>query len=231
MMNNTHQLSRLTMKVFFIFLSIMLLFAQIGTASPPPFSRPGPHPGVGPHPRPGPGPRPQLGPPIPYGRVFPALPLGYAALIAAGTLFYFHAGSYYRRVPSGYIVVRTPAGAVMPALPAGCPSVVINGITYFTYGGAYYRQVANGYEVVADPSKSTGAQPLTPIGKVVVIAKALNVRSGPGVKNSVISIVHSGNILHIIGNASGWYYVQLPNGSFGWVMEKFTTPIVQPAEG
>jgi uncharacterized protein YgiM (DUF1202 family) len=151
--------------------------------------------------------------------------------MVAGSLFYFHAGSYYRQAPSGYVVVSTPVGAVISAMPAGCPSVVINGITYFTYGGAYYRQVANGYEVVAEPTQNTGVQSLVPVGRVVVIAKALNVRSGPGVENSVIYIVHSGNILHIIGSAPGWHYVQLPNGSFGWVMEKFTTPLVQPAEG
>lgn len=164
-----------------VFVSIMLLFAQVSSAFPPP-------PGPKPHPAYRPRPIRRPPPPIPYGRVVHVLPVNYIAFVVAGALFYSHAGSYYRRVPSGY-------------------------------------------EVVAAPTQGAVRQPVTLAGKVKVATKVLNVRVGPGVHNAIISKAHSNTILQIIGNAPGWYYVQLPDGTIGWVMAKFTVPLIAPSDG
>ena len=162
--------------------------------------------------------------PIAYGKVFSVLPVGYTALMASGQLYYYYAGTYYKLTPSGYVVVSPPPGAVIASLPAGCATVRVNGTPYFSYAGAYYRRVANGYEVTPNPTGTIS-------GKIIVTSKTLNVRSGPGKDNSVITTVFSGNILQIIGNAPGWYYVRLPDNTAGWIMAKFTSRIAQPADG
>ena len=147
--------------------------------------------------------------------------------MVSNSLYYYHAGSFYTQAPNGYVVVNSPVGAVVPALPVGFSSVVVNGIPYFTYGGAYYRQVANGYQVVPAPAVSTTVIS----GNVVVTAAALNVRSGPSTGNRIVGTLYSGNVLSVVGGAPGWYYVQLPDKSYGWVMAKFTVPMAQPADG
>ncbi len=207
-------------------LGAIAIGAVVGAAlnPPPPAPVPVPIPVV---------PPPRLAaPPIPHGQVFSVLPAGYTPLLVAGTLFYYYGGSYYRLTPSGYVVVNPPSGAVISTLPAGYSTVVHNGGTCFTYGGAYYRQVANnGYEVITDLTTCNVAQPLAVAGKIMVISRTLNVRSGPGKNNSVVCTVFSGNTLQIVGNAPGWYYVRLPDGTSGWVMAKFTAPLAQPADG
>ncbi len=147
--------------------------------------------------------------------------------MVADSLFYYHAGSFYRQAPSGYVIVSSPIGAVVPALPVGFGSVVVNGVPYFSYGGVYYRQVVNGYQVVPAPAVNRTVIS----GNVVVTAAALNVRSGPNAGNRIIGTLFSGNVLNVAGGAPGWYYVQLPDQSYGWVMAKFTAPMSPPADG
>jgi hypothetical protein len=151
--------------------------------------------------------------------------------MVGGALYYYANGSYYRNTESGYVVVNPPVGAVVYALPSGYSSYLINGVTYFYYGGVYYRRVSNGYLVVEDPTSSVASQPYSGEGKVMVTSGSLNVRTGPGKDNSVGGTVFSGNILKVIGNAPGWYYIEFADGSTGWVMAKFTTPLGQPADG
>lgn len=45
----------------------------------------------------------------------------------------------------------------------------------------------------------------------------INVRSGPGTNYSVIASLAFGESFPVLGENSGWYAVQLPNGSTGWV--------------
>lgn len=106
---------------------------------------------------------------------------------------------------------------------------MINGTTYFVHGNTYYHQVQSGYEVVSNPT--TYQQPAVVAGRVVVTAQALNVRTGPSSQNTIINTVRSGDVLEIIGNAPGWYYIKLTNNTFGWIMAKYTTPLLQPANG
>jgi len=52
---------------------------------------------------------------------------------------------------------------------------------------------------------------------VVTSKVGLNVRSGAGSKNSVISTLASNSIVNIIGQENGWYKIKLDNGQVGYV--------------
>jgi len=221
--------SRVRNWLFVLSLSLVMSLAHVGSsgARPP---APGPHPVVKPpavrYPyRPGPSPRP-------YKKVYPALPLGFLTLAIAGTLFYYSAGNYYRRAPQGYVLVQAPPGAVIKVLPQGHQAVVINGVTYYTYGGAYYQYVGNGYKVVPAPVQGPVSPQETPAQSTVVVsAHALNVRTGPGMEHAVTYIVNKGDRLQVIGTAQEWYYVELPDGSEGWVNSRYTAPLFSAPEG
>lgn len=55
-------------------------------------------------------------------------------------------------------------------------------------------------------------------GQLTVIAPALNVRSGPGVTYPAFNVLKQGDqVAAISHDTSGWWQVQLPDGSIGWV--------------
>ncbi|MEJ2700586.1 MAG: SH3 domain-containing protein, partial [Desulfuromonadales bacterium] len=66
-----------------------------------------------------------------------------------------------------------------------------------------------------------------PVGaeSVAVDVPLLNVRSGPGLQFPIVGVVSQGQLLDIHGDAPGWYYVQGPSGSFGWVIDNLTRPV------
>ncbi|HAA34507.1 MAG TPA: hypothetical protein DCD97_04265 [Firmicutes bacterium] len=51
----------------------------------------------------------------------------------------------------------------------------------------------------------------------LVMKDSVNIRSGPGVENPVITKVNTGQQLKIIGEQNGWFAVSLPDGQKGWV--------------
>lgn len=55
--------------------------------------------------------------------------------------------------------------------------------------------------------------------QLTVLAEALNVRVGPGVTYSIVGLLAQGDQVAIVGQhaASGWWQVELPDGSSGWV--------------
>jgi uncharacterized protein YgiM (DUF1202 family) len=201
---------------------LMLLMLFAGSAWAQPHGGPGGSPHH--HPR--------------YGEVFHGLPHGYHTVWAGRTKFFYHHGVFYRSGSRGFVVVHAPVGAVVAYLPIGFTTIVLGGIPYYYYDNVYYQRVPSGY-IVAEPPP--GAQvPVPPpgvepypaeAGQVAVTAELLNVRSGPGLDQPVFSQVVKGTVLVIQGSAEGWYYVQLPNGQFGWVMTKFTAPLSAPASG
>ena len=73
--------------------------------------------------------------------------------------------------------------------------------------------------------------PDTQTGEVVVRAALLNVRSGPGKNYPVTHQVRQGSRLVIKGSSTGWFYVMLPSGEYGWVMQEFTARVQAPANG
>lgn len=54
-------------------------------------------------------------------------------------------------------------------------------------------------------------------------AVGLNVRSGAGTNNAVISTLANNAIVNIIGEENGWYKVRLSNGSIGYVGASYIT--------
>jgi len=172
--------------------------------------------------------------PVPhYGKVFVNAPAGHRTIRAGGVKYFYHGGIYYQKRPSGFVVVRAPIGAIIATLPIGFITFVVGGSTYYHYAGVYYQQVPSGYVVVETPPGAVIVEepPLVVSGNVSVTAHTLNIRSGPGMEFEVIGQVSRGDVLVIRGNAPEWLYVQFPSGRFGWVLERFTTPLSSPASG
>jgi len=176
--------------------------------------------------------RRHMGPPFRHGQVIAKLPHGHRTVYVDRSPYYFYDGIFYRPGSSGYVVVSGPVGAIVANLPLGHSRVSIGGALYFTFGGNYYRQVPQGY-VVAAPPPDVAVQPPPPqiYGSVAVVVNRLNVRSGPGREHPVVYQLQQGTVLTVYGASLGWYYIQLPNGQYGWVMEQFTTMLGPPAEG
>lgn len=64
-------------------------------------------------------------------------------------------------------------------------------------------------------------QPVTPPTQMVsVTASAVNIRSGPGMKNKVITTVSEGDELELLGESGSWLNVKLSNGMEGWIYKK-----------
>jgi uncharacterized protein YgiM (DUF1202 family) len=145
------------------------------------------------------------------------LPRGHKTVVVKNRTYHYHGGNFYRKKGPNFVVVGAPVGAVVVSLPTGHTRVVMGTGTYFYFGGVYYQSVSTGYVVVNPPIQIPN--------KVVVTAAVLNVRSGPGVGYGVIRTVSNGSVLIVTeANASaGWYYVQFPDGSHGWIMQRFTT--------
>ena len=59
--------------------------------------------------------------------------------------------------------------------------------------------------------------------KGTVTTDTLNVRSGAGTSYSVISKVHKGDTVNIVGSSNGWYKIELSNGKTGWVSADYVS--------
>jgi hypothetical protein len=168
-----------------------------------------------------------------HGRVH-SLPHGYQRYHHGGRNYYYHGGHYYGRHAHGYYYrTRPPRGFFMAALPFAAAAVVLGGLTYYTYNGIYYQPSAGGY-VVVDPPPGVVVSPAPMMaepapelasGAVAVIIPTLNVRSGPGANYPVVAIVNQGQQMGVRGIVAGWLNVQMPNGLWGWVAQKYTAPV------
>lgn len=149
--------------------------------------------------------------------------------------YIFQEGVFYSRDSRGFRVVDPPRGAIVRTLPVGYEILMAAGITYFVFAGVYYNRADTGYVVVEAPPVQTTVVTETAVvetGKILSVDTALlNVRSGPGQAHSVVSQVRSGDNLTVQGTSGEWYYVLLPDGSYGWVMAKFTHTLFPEAQG
>ncbi len=181
----------------------------------------------------------------PRGR-YHRLPHGYHTYRYGGRPYYYHGGYYYGRHHGGYYYrTRPPRGFFLGALPFAAAAIVIGGLTYYTYNGIYYQQVPNGYVVVDPPPGVVVAPepemgpppvmaepaPFAAGGMVAVAIPTLNVRSGPGAQYPVVAIVNQGQQMPVRGGAGGWINVQMPNGLWGWVAQKYTVAVNPPPNG
>jgi uncharacterized protein YgiM (DUF1202 family) len=186
------------------------------------------------------GPEGKHGPGSKHGPAFRHVPPGGQKVRHRGDDYFFHSGRFYRHRPDGYFWVRPPLGIIAYSLPVAAVTVLIGGLTYYLYDNVYYRRVPAGYQVVQVPTQTTTivhtppAVPVNPADsgtQVVVMAKILNVRSGPGINHAVLTQTYMGNVLIIQGSASDWYYVRLPDNTYGWVMKAFVTMPDNGAQG
>ena len=69
----------------------------------------------------------------------------------------------------------------------------------------------------------------TPVTTVIVIqvkqGSSLNVRSGPSSKSQVMGSLSSGDMRPLMKESGEWYQVELPDGTKGWVSNKFSGKI------
>ena len=147
--------------------------------------------------------------------------------------YFFHRGRCYRHGKNGYFMVAPPVGIITYSLPTAATTILIAGLTYYVVDNIFYRRVPSGYQVVEKPVQTTVVQTTRPTTvaapsetgtsgtQVVVTAKVLNVRSGPGLSHPILTTTYMGNILIVQGTAPGWYYVHLPDNTYGWVMQQF----------
>ncbi len=175
-----------------------------------------------------------------HGPVFRHVPPGGQKIRHRGNKYFFHRGRYYRHGPDGYFWVRPPIGIISYSLPAAAVTVLIAGLTYYVYDNVYYRRVPAGYQVVQVPTQTTTVVPIapaTPVNpaisgtQVVVTARILNVRSGPGINYAVLNRTYMGNVLIVQDSSPNWYYVRLPDNTYGWVMKSFVTMSGNGAQG
>jgi len=170
---------------------------------------------------------------------FKHLPPGSQRVRHRGDDYYCHRGRFYRHGPKGYFWVRPPIGIISYSLPAAAVTVLIGGLPYYVYDDVYYRRVPAGYQVVQVPGRTTPAMrsPNIPVNpevsgaQVVVATKILNVRSGPGINHGVLTQTYMGNVLIVQGSSADWYYVRLPDNTYGWVMKAFVNMTGNGAQG
>ena len=134
---------------------------------------------------------------------------------------------------------RPHAGAILAALPLGFLTLAVGSMIYYHCAGVYYRQVPAGYMVVEAPREVTVLREVPQANlpdaisgdRVVVNTPRLNLRSGPGTRFEVISVIVKGAVLEVRGSAPEWLYVRLGDGRYGWVQQVYTTPLDPPAAG
>jgi len=159
--------------------------------------------------------------------------------VTHGNIHYVvHKGRFYKPGRGGYIYTRPSRGVVVVGLPLAATFLVVAGLTYYIFDNIYYRKVPAGYQVVETPQTATARTKPTAIensvrpgAQAVVVAKSLNVRTGPGLNYEVQSRVYSGDLLIVKTSAVKWVYVRLPNNSYGWVMTRFISITDTGAKG
>ncbi|BBO75257.1 hypothetical protein DSCW_26740 [Desulfosarcina widdelii] len=196
----------------------LLVFTTIATVV---YAQPGRGPGHGP------------------GEVLHKMPPDHRTVNVGNSRYYFHGGAFYQQRPGGFFPVHAPVGAVVFSLPVGAMALLVGGITYYLYNDVYYRRAQQGYVVVEQPSEVVAVKETSAVvpsqqitGETVTITAALlNVRSGPGLNFPVVQQIRQHETVAINGYAPEWLYVQLPDGSFGWVMLKYTSAFDSNAAG
>ena len=90
------------------------------------------------------------------------------------------------------------------------------------------EEVVKAEPIKEEPVSATAPQKVEPAPESVtppplmvsVIASVVNVRSGPGMKNKVITTVRKGDELELLDETGSWCNVKLSNGVEGWIYKK-----------
>lgn len=91
-------------------------------------------------------------------------------------------------------------------------------------GGWYKIQLSGGSGWVAgwlvniETPPPQNPPPATSGGKLAVVSGSfVNIRSGPGTNNAILTQVSQGDKLPVAGQSGDWYNVTLPSGGTGWI--------------
>ncbi|MEG0708161.1 MAG: SH3 domain-containing protein, partial [Cellulosilyticaceae bacterium] len=76
-------------------------------------------------------------------------------------------------------------------------------------------------EYIKVDKTSTITQPTSKVGTVTI--DGLNVRSGAGINNSVVTKVNKGTKVTLLETKGDWYKVKLLDGKAGWVSKTYIT--------
>lgn len=163
-----------------------------------------------------------------------APPHGCAAVKVGGVRYHYRNGIFYQKGPRGFSVVAAPMGAVVASRPGGCVKIVVGGVPYFRHNGVYYQKVKKGYKVVPKPRNVVAIndrQAINSGDKVRVSVGQLNIRSGPGKKYKVKTVVVRNKKMKVLGSAPNWLYVKYSKNRYGWVKAKFVDPVYSAPKG
>jgi uncharacterized protein YgiM (DUF1202 family) len=116
-------------------------------------------------------------------------------------------------------------GAVVPVLTSSAVLVTVAGAPCYDCSGVYYRQIPEGYVVVTRPAAKAEIAGAVKGLRLQVQVSLLNVRSGPGLDFTIVGQVGENTMLDVKAVQSDWSKVKLPDGSSGWVQNRYTSVI------
>ncbi len=101
------------------------------------------------------------------GRHRPAMevvPRGWTRMVLNNQEYFYAEGKFYRRGPTGYVVVAAPVGARIGMLAPGFATVRLGRLPFFVSFGTYYRYdpLARMYVVVEPPPNAPAAESASP---------------------------------------------------------------------
>ena len=103
-------------------------------------------------------------------------------------------------------------------------TIIILALIAFTFGCASMKESGEPEEAVSTPAAQEVEPSPEPVAAppemVSVIASVVNIRSGPGTENKVVTTVRRGDELEMLGEMDSWYNVKLSNGVEGWIHKK-----------
>ena len=152
--------------------------------------------------------------------------------------------SYKTHYRTGYSHYRVPTGHHYPHANHFFPYFGAGMLTGAMIGSVisapprpktiYYAspaQIIGQSEPVMTPQYTPLPSPTPPelvLRQVKIIAKIVNIRSGPGLENTVINQAHHDDTVDVIGVASDWLYVKTGEGQYGWLMTQYTLEVDRP---
>lgn len=69
------------------------------------------------------------------------------------------------------------------------------------------------------------------VDKIQVISNNLNLRTGAGTNHQIITTLHRGDVMEVLGKINGWYVVKLANDTVGCVIDDYVKPYVAQKPG
>ena len=101
------------------------------------------------------------------GLVVAALPAGSVAVDYRSGNIFFHAGAWFKRDGTRFVVITPPLGVVVPMLPTDYATIRRAGTPYYYADGVFYAAASSvGFTVSAPPLDATRALPFEPAAPV-----------------------------------------------------------------